>query len=76
MNGPIRNLFVVAMLMFGMLAVATTWWTVVAADELSNDKPSLNKRALVRSLKIRARGDGATGGVLDVSFSVSSFERA
>ena len=31
---------------------------------------------IVRSLKIRARGDGATGGVLDVSFSVSSFERA
>ena len=31
---------------------------------------------IVRSLKIRARGDGASGGVLDVSFSVSSFERA
>ncbi len=53
MNGPIRNLFVVTMLMFGLLAGATTWWTVVAADELANDKPSLNKRALVRSLKIR-----------------------
>jgi hypothetical protein len=31
---------------------------------------------IVRSLKIRARGEGPTGPVLDVSFSVSSFERA
>ncbi len=31
---------------------------------------------IVRSLKIRSRGDGANGQVLDVSFSVSSFERA
>jgi len=31
---------------------------------------------IVRSLKIRSRGDGANGPVLDVSFSVSSFERA
>ncbi len=31
---------------------------------------------IVRSLKIRARGDGPNGPVLDVSFSVSSFERA
>jgi general secretion pathway protein M len=31
---------------------------------------------IVRSLKIRSRGEGPTGPVLDVSFSVSSFERA
>jgi Tfp pilus assembly protein PilO len=31
---------------------------------------------IVRSLKIRSRGDGPSGPVLDVSFSVSSFERA
>jgi len=31
---------------------------------------------IVRSLKIRSRGDGPNGPVLDVSFSVSSFERA
>jgi hypothetical protein len=31
---------------------------------------------IVRSLKIRSRGDGPTGPVLDVNFSVSSFERA
>jgi len=31
---------------------------------------------IVRSLKIRTRGDGGSGPVLDVSFSVSSFERA
>jgi hypothetical protein len=30
----------------------------------------------VRSLKMRSRGDGGEGAVLDVSFSVSSFERA
>jgi hypothetical protein len=31
---------------------------------------------IVRSLKIRTRGDNDSGPVLDVSFSVSSFERA
>ena len=31
---------------------------------------------IVRSLKIRSRGDGLDGPVLDVSFYVSSFERA
>lgn len=31
---------------------------------------------IVRSLKMRTRGDGSDGPVLDVSFSVSSFERA
>ena len=31
---------------------------------------------IVRSLKIRSRGDGPDGPVLDVSFYVSSFERA
>ena len=31
---------------------------------------------IVRSMKIRTRGDGDLGPVLDVSFSVSSFERA
>jgi hypothetical protein len=31
---------------------------------------------IVRSLKIRTRGEGDSGPVLDVSFSVSSFERA
>lgn len=31
---------------------------------------------IVRSLKMRTRGEGAEGPVLDVSFSVSSFERA
>ena len=53
MNQPIRNLFVVAMLLFSLLAGATAWWTVVKADELNNDHPSLNNRALVRSLKVR-----------------------
>lgn len=35
-----------------------------------------NAHLIVRSLKIRTRGDGESGPVLDASFSVSSFERA
>jgi len=35
-----------------------------------------NAHLIVRSLKMRTRGDSAEGPVLDVSFSVSSFERA
>ncbi|HMS72230.1 MAG TPA: penicillin-binding protein 2 [Baekduia sp.] len=51
MNKPISRLYVFVMLMFGVLLVSTTWWTVVRADELSND--TLNQRSLVRSLKVR-----------------------
>jgi penicillin-binding protein A len=52
-NKPIGRLFLVSMLMFGALLVATSWWTVLRADSLNNDHPDLNKRSLLRSLKIR-----------------------
>jgi hypothetical protein len=35
-----------------------------------------NSHLIVRSLKMRTRGDASGSPVLDVSFSVSSFERA
>lgn len=53
MNGPIMRLFGVALLMFLALVGATSWWTIVKADELNNDHPRENTRALVRSLKIQ-----------------------
>lgn len=73
MNKPIARLFMFTMLMFALLITATTWWTVVDADELNNDKPSLNKRALVRSLKIR-RGTirAADGSVIARSIKGAS----
>jgi penicillin-binding protein A len=52
-NKPIARLFIVSMLMFGALLVATSWWTVLRADSLNNDHADLNKRSLLRSLKIR-----------------------
>lgn len=53
MNKPISHLFIFSMLLFGVLIGSTSWWTFVKADQLNNDYPSLNRRALVRSLKIR-----------------------
>lgn len=64
MNKPIGHLFLVSMLMFGVLLGATSYWTVVKADELNNDKPSLNRRALVRSLKIRRGTIRAANGTV------------
>ena len=65
MNQPITRLFVVFMLLFGGLALSTTWWTVVKADELNTQKTSQNKRELLRGLKIR-RGiiRDADGGII------------
>jgi peptidoglycan glycosyltransferase len=65
MNKPIARLFVVSLLMFGALLVSTSWWTVLRADSLNNDYAELNKRSLLRSLKIR-RGTirDADGGVI------------
>lgn len=51
MNQPIVRLFLVVLVLFGGLAGATSWWTVVKADEL--EKQPLNKRELLRGLKIR-----------------------
>jgi len=64
-NQPITRLFVVVMVLFAGLAGATSWWTVVKADELNTQRTSQNKRELLRGLKIR-RGliRDADGGVI------------
>ncbi len=51
MNQPITRLFVVVMILFAGLAGATSWWTVVRADELEAN--TLNKREVLRALKVR-----------------------
>ncbi len=53
MNQPITRLFVVVMVLFAGLAGATSWWTVVKADELNTERTSQNKRELLRGLKVR-----------------------
>lgn len=53
MNQPITRLFLVVMVLFAGLAGATSWWTVVKADELNTKMPSQNKRELLRGLKVR-----------------------
>jgi penicillin-binding protein A len=51
MNKPIGRLFVVALLMFGVLLVSTSWWTVLRADDLNADQN--NRIELFRALKIK-----------------------
>jgi peptidoglycan glycosyltransferase len=51
MNKPIARLFVVALLMFAALLGATSWWTVLRADDLNHD--TANHRTVIRALKIR-----------------------
>lgn len=53
MNQPIARVFVVTMLMFAVLVGATSWWTVVDADELKTEYADQNTRSLLRGLKIR-----------------------
>lgn len=53
MNQPIMRLFLVVMVLFAGLAGATSWWTVVRADELNTEMTAQNKRELLRGLKIR-----------------------
>jgi penicillin-binding protein A len=50
-NKPIARLFVVALLMFAALLGATSWWTVLRADDLNHD--TANHRTVIRALKIR-----------------------
>jgi peptidoglycan glycosyltransferase len=45
-NGRINSLFVVLALLFAVLVVMTSWWTVVRASDLK-DKPT-NRRALIQ----------------------------
>jgi peptidoglycan glycosyltransferase len=50
MNKPLRRLFVVFVLMFGVLVGFTSWWTVFGAEDLK-EKPS-NRRPLLKAQKI------------------------
>jgi penicillin-binding protein A len=50
MNKPMRRLFVVFVLMFGVLIGFTSYWTVFGADDLEQ-KPS-NRRPLLKAQKI------------------------
>ncbi len=51
MNGPLRNSFIVVLLMFGALVFATSWWTVFAAEDL-RENPQ-NRRALLEEERIK-----------------------
>jgi penicillin-binding protein A len=55
-NTPIRRLFGVCVLLFALLLGATSWWTVVRADNLNREHADQNRRDLLRGIKIR-RGD-------------------
>jgi len=64
-NQPITRLFLVVIVLFAGLAGATSWWTVVKANELNTEKTGQNKRELLRGLKVR-RGviRDADGGII------------
>lgn len=63
MNQPITRLFLVTVVLFGALAVMTSWWTVVRADELN--AASQNTRQVLRGLKLeRGLIRDADGGVI------------
>ncbi len=51
MNGPLRNSFIVVLLMFGALVFATSWWTVFAAEDL-RENPQ-NRRALLEEERVK-----------------------
>ncbi len=53
MNRPIGRLFLVVLVMFAGLAGATSWWTVVKADELNTEYTGQNRRDVLRGLKVR-----------------------
>ena len=50
MNKPLRRLFLVFVLMFGVLVGFTTWWTIVKADEL--EEHTFNRRPLLKAQRI------------------------
>lgn len=50
MNKPLRRLFVVFVLLFGVLVGFTSWWTVFGAEDLK-EKPS-NRRPLLKAQRI------------------------
>jgi peptidoglycan glycosyltransferase len=51
MNTQIRNLFVVIVVLFGLLIVWTTRWTVIDATALNHNP--LNSRTLITALKVK-----------------------
>lgn len=78
MNQPIIRLFVVVIGLFAGLAAATSWWTVVKAEELNTEKPSQNQRALLRGLKVRRGVIRAADGTIlarSVRDAKGNFER-
>lgn len=50
MNKPLRRLFLVFVLLFGVLVGFTSWWTVFGAEDLK-EKPS-NRRPLLKAQRI------------------------
>jgi peptidoglycan glycosyltransferase len=63
-NKPIGRLFVVALVMFAALVGATSWWTIVRADDLNHDHPDENRRALVRGLTVKRGAIRADDGTV------------
>ena len=55
MNGPIAKLFTVVVVLFALLIVWTSRWTVFEASSLAANP--LNKRTLVDALRIRRGRD-------------------
>jgi len=64
MNTPIRRLFGFIVLMFAVLLGATTWWTVVRAEDLNTDYTSQNRRDLLRGIKIPRGAIRAADGTI------------
>ena len=67
MNTQIRNLFAVIVILFGLLVVWTTRWTVIDATALNNN--ALNSRTLITALKVK-RGRILTAGGQTLARSV------
>lgn len=71
MNGSIRNLFVLFVLLFGILVLFTTRWTVVEGEDLRAD--TLNKRDVIRAARVpRGRITAADGTTLARSRKIPS----
>jgi peptidoglycan glycosyltransferase len=63
-NAPIGRLFVVALLMLAALVGATSWWTIVRADDLTRAHPDQNPRDLLRGQKVRRGAIRAADGTV------------